>query len=222
MIQLFFKPEEKKFIIFLKDLLSKEPLLRTDESAAPSFIHKNLLIRFFFWQRIRWALRLAQNLQMLKVLDFGTGSGVLLPFLNPLSKTIYALDLDTTLAERIKEEFDLTNIKIINYKNGKIPLPPDTINLVFALEVFEHIEDLHRYIDDIYRICKKNAYLLFSIPTENYIYKTGRFFSGFKGDYHKTSIDKIINAIEKRFVKVKFLKLYPIIPIYIFGIFKKE
>ena len=83
MIQLFFKPEEKKFIIFLKDLLSKEPLLGTDESAAPSFIHKNLIIRLFFWQRIRWALRLAQNLQMSKVLDFGTGSGVLLPFLNP-------------------------------------------------------------------------------------------------------------------------------------------
>lgn len=222
MAQLFFKEKEKKFIIFLKKTLRKELLPNIEESAALSFIHQNLLIRWFFWQRIRWALRLTQNLQMTKVLDFGTGSGVLLPFLNHLSKTIYALDLNTTLAKKTKEEFNLTNVKIIKYTSETIPLSPETIDFVFALEVFEHTDDLQKLIDDIYRVCKKDAYLLFSGPTENCIYKIGRFFSGFKGNYHKTPVDEIMKIIEKRFVKVKSVKLYPILPIYIFGIYNKK
>lgn len=146
---------------------------------------------------------MTKGIQCEKILDFGSGTGVILPYCAPRSKITYALDINPTLVERTKKEYELKNVEIISYSNKGIPLSSESIDLVYALEVFEHIEDLDKVISEIHRVCKKDAHLLFSGPTENFFYRVERFFAGFKGGYHKTSLNRITEKIENRFICVR-------------------
>ncbi len=215
------KPEENKFVNFLRDNLSGISSEQISESAAPSFCHPNCLIRWFVWQRIRRSLAMTKDIQCEKILDFGSGSGVILPSCAPRSKITYALDINPILVKKTKKEYGLKNVEVVNYLNSSIPLPSESIDLIYALEVLEHIEDLDRVISEIHRVCKKNAYLLFSGPTENLFYKAGRAFAGFKGDYHKTSLNSITEKIENRFICLRQSKLFKFIPIYFLGLYRK-
>lgn len=215
------KAEEKKFLNFLRNSLSGISSEQISESAAPSFCHPNPLIRWFVWQRIRKPLTMTKDIPCEKILDFGSGTGIILPYCAPRSKITYALDINPTLVERTKKEYGLKNVEIINYSNRGIPLPSESIDLIYALEVFEHIEDLDKVIFEIYRVCEKGGYLLFSGPTENFFYRVGRFFAGFKEDYHKTSLNSITEKIENRFLCVRQSKLFKFMPIYIFRLYKK-
>lgn len=94
--------------------------------------------------------------------------------------------------------------------------------MVYVLEILEHIEDLDKVISEIYRVCKKDGYLLFSGPTENFFYKVGRFIAGFEGEYHRTSLSSITEKIENRSNCVKQSRLFKFMPVYIFRLYKKD
>jgi len=96
---------------------------------------------------------MTKGIQCEKILDFGSGTGVILPYCPPRSKITYALDINPTLVERTKKEYELKNVEIISYSNKGIPLSSESIDLVYALEVFEHIEDLDKVISEIHRVC---------------------------------------------------------------------
>lgn len=216
------KPAEDNFVNFLKEVLPRFPKAEMVETATPSLCHPNLLIRWFVWQRIRRALETIEELSPKTILDFGSGSGVLLPFCAPKVKRVYALDLDTRLLEMTKNKFRLGNVKIIKYPGGTIPLKSETMALVCVLEVLEHLEDLLQALSEIYRVCKPGGHLLFSVPTENIFYKIGRSLAGFKGDYHKNPYCEVIKKVEGKFNLIKHFVLFKLMPIYIFGLYKKE
>lgn len=216
------KPAENDFVNFLKETLPRFPKNKVAETAAPSFCHPNFLIRWVAWQRIRRALETIEKLSPKTILDFGSGSGVLLPFCAPKAKRVYALDINTCLLKETQKKYRLGNVKIIKYAGGKVPLKSETVDLVCALEVLEHLENLEQMLLQIYRLCKPGGYLLISLPTENIFYKGGRFLAGFKGDYHKNSYRRIIKKVEDKFEPIKYSTLSKFIPLYIFGLYKKE
>jgi 2-polyprenyl-3-methyl-5-hydroxy-6-metoxy-1,4-benzoquinol methylase len=191
------------------------------DSAAPSLVHKNPLIRWFVWQRIYMALNLSKGLCKGNVLDFGSGTGVASIFSCNCAKTYYALDLETTILEKTKDRFGLNNMLIIKYDGEHVDLPSESVDFILSLEVFEHINDLEKTIKELYRLCRKGGFLLFSIPTENTLYKMGRKLSGFKGDYHKNSISFIKDKVKNRFNPVKELNLFTLLPFYYFGVYQK-
>lgn len=211
---------ENNFVKFLKRNLKTIDKKWLEESAIPSLIHKNQVVRWFFWQRIYKAINLSKKHQMENILDFGAGSGVILPFL-PAKSNIYALDLNTALLKRIKDDFKINNLKIIEYRDGNIPLPSNSMDFIFALEVLEHISKLDKIVNEIYRVCKQKGILLISLPTENLIYKLGRKAIGFRNEYHRVSSQKIISMIERDFVKIAEDHLYQLAPFYIFKIYQK-
>lgn len=216
-----FNSYEKNFSFYLENYLSNKSLRKIDESAAPSFIHKNLLVRRFFYQRIREAIKLSKKRIKGSILDFGTGSGILLKYCSENADKVYGLDIDVRLAKKTKENFSLKNVEIIKYEGEIIPLPSKSIDFVFALEVLEHVDNPEKTITEIARVIRNNGYLLFSGPTENFIYKVGRFFSGFKGDYHKISVGTIQKCFEKKFRLEKRRILYKFLPFYIFGLYQR-
>jgi len=190
------------------------------ESAAPSFKHPNIIILWFVWQRIRKAIRMSEDINKKNILDFGSGTGVLLPFLNK-NLSISAIDLHTTMLKKTIQEFCLKNVNLLKYNNNKIPMKSCSVDFVYALEVFEHIDDMNETLIEIKRVMKKNGYLLYSGPTENIFYKIGRFFSGFKGDYHVVKLEDINNLIKKQFKLIKNSNLFNFLPIYRFYLYQK-
>ena len=165
-----------------------------DEMAIPSYLHNNPLIRWLMWQRYECIAELLQPSTQKKAMEFGCGVGLFLPHLCESFGETFAIDLFPQYAK------SLAATKNINptFVHSCEDIADNSLDVIVAADVLEHIEELDKYLDIFKRKLKPGGQFLVSGPTENILYKIGRVVAGFgdKGDYHHTNIDKLINEIE--------------------------
>ena len=161
------------------------------EMAVPSYAHRNPLIRWLFWNRLDTAVRLADLRPGAAALDFGSGSGILLPSLAPYASRIVATDLELApsrafaSARRIAAEFvELSDFRAWSDRNV------GALDRIFALDVLEHVDaDELRELSQVFRsLLRPEGRLVVSGPTESRAYRLGRALAGFKNTYHHRSI----------------------------------
>jgi len=138
-----------------------------------------------YFGRIRNILKafLQLNKNFPKVLDIGGGLGLFsLNFkLNFPKSDIFILDYSQP--EGIKEILtkNLT-LRIVDYIKADIqeetPFDENNFDLIFALDILEHIENPSIAIDEILRILKKNGLLFVSVPTESILLRVVRSLIG--------------------------------------------
>lgn len=192
---------------------------RLDEAAFPAYSHPNPVINWLFWQRLRIAIQhIEKSAPFEKVLDFGCGSGVMLPFLSVVSKEVIAMDIDLLPLERVKKYIPLeANVTVLDATQTSIAqLPPKTFDIINALDVLEHVADLPRTLSDLLCLLKPGGQLVVSGPTENILYKLGRKMAGpeYSGDYHERGIAEIKRELSK-LARVKHIAtLYWPLPLF--------
>ena len=118
-----------------------------------------------------------------RVLDIGGGLGLFsmnfkLNF--PTSKIII---LDKSKHEGIKEILTkFPTLKITDYVQediqNKTSFEKNSLDLIFALDILEHVENPSIAIDEILRILKENGLLFISVPTESVLLKLVRRLIG--------------------------------------------
>lgn len=163
------------------------------EMAIPSYLHWNPLIRSFFWRRYDHIYELAKLSSEMVVCEFGCGIGVFLPMLANETAKVYAIDLFPHYAQELVKEFDLD----ISFSKDLEGVPDHSLDILFAVEVLEHLDDLDAGIQLIGRKLKPGGRLIMSGPTENLLYKTGRFLVGYNKyhEYHRNNVYQIRQAI---------------------------
>ena len=117
------------------------------------------------------------------MLDIGGGLGLFsmnfkLNF--PMSKVII---LDKSKPEGIKEILTkFPTLKITDYVQediqNKTSFENDSIDLIFALDILEHVENPSIAVDEILRILKEDGLLFISVPTESVLLKLVRRLIG--------------------------------------------
>ena len=123
------------------------------------------------------------NRDFSRVLDIGGGLGLFsmnfkLNF--PTSKVII---LDKSKHEGIKEILTkFPTLKITDYVQediqNKTSFESSSLDLIFALDILEHVENPSIAIDEILRILKENGLLFISVPTESVLLKLVRRLIG--------------------------------------------
>jgi 2-polyprenyl-3-methyl-5-hydroxy-6-metoxy-1,4-benzoquinol methylase len=211
-----FSSYKNRFLVAIRSVLEQANPGSLDEAAFPAYSHRNLLINYLFWERIRKVINYVEKGSPYNtVLDFGCGSGVLLPFLSTKSNKVIAADIDLNPLEKIKQFIHFPqNIEFIDLmKNTLEDFPPATINMISALDVLEHVENLQQTLETLCKLLKPGGKIIISGPTENIIYKAGRVFAGpeYTGDYHQWNIYQI-RKILSSILKVKRIATlyYPI------------
>lgn len=197
-----------------KKVLMSAPKNYFDESALPSYTHKNRLMSYLFWNRLNCAFNLANDLKGKKVLDFGAGGGVTFKYLGERDCEIYACE---------NQFYELTEI-VADTLKLKIPIFKDVMeikaikfDIIFLLDVLEHIEDIDPILQKLIDLSHSETKFIVSGPTESFMYKLGRFLAGFKGHYHLKNIYDIERDLKKAGLKLlKVKRLYP--PVTLFRI----
>jgi len=123
------------------------------------------------------------NRDFSRVLDIGGGLGLFsmnfkLNF--PTSKVII---LDKSKHEGIKEILTkFPTLKITDYVQediqNKTSFEKSSLDLIFALDILEHVENPSIAIDEILRILKEDGLLFISVPTESVLLKLVRRLIG--------------------------------------------
>jgi 2-polyprenyl-3-methyl-5-hydroxy-6-metoxy-1,4-benzoquinol methylase len=184
------------------------------EAALPSYTHSNRLMAWLFWKRLDTALSLAGDLKGKSVLDFGCGSGVTFKYLNDHGASVTGCDNRTVeLARKIAGMLG-TEAELFD---DLFKIEGKKFDLILALDVLEHMDDLGPFIDKFRELANDGAQLIVSGPTENLLYKIGRFLAGFSGEYHVTNIYDIEKRLGDKGLEREALKLlYP--PVSLFRI----
>lgn len=102
-----------------------------------------------------------------KILDYGCGVGDVVLEGRKRNFNIYGVEkfYGGSNAKEIVEEKGLLGNFIRELDNDKIPFPDEYFDLVVSNQVFEHVIDLNVVIAEIYRVLKKDGFLLCLFPS---------------------------------------------------------
>ena len=214
-----FNAYKSRYRSAIRNVLDHTEKGRLDEAAFPAYSHPNPIINWLFWQRIRTAMNhIERTAPYETILDFGCGSGVMLPFLSQHSKHVTAIDIDLLPLERVKEHIPLaSNVTVIDANQTPISqLLPDSFDLINALDVLEHVDDLPKTLSTLINLLKPGGQLVVSGPTENILYQIGRKLAGseYSGAYHERGIDEIKDELRKLAQLKHIATLYQPIPLF--------
>jgi 2-polyprenyl-3-methyl-5-hydroxy-6-metoxy-1,4-benzoquinol methylase len=203
----------------IRSVLQDSERGRLDEAGFPAYSHTNPLINWLFWQRLRTAMEhIEKQAPYEKVLDFGCGSGVMLSFLAQHSGHVTAVDIDLVPLERVKKYIPLEeNVLVLDANRVPISqLTPKSFDLINALDVLEHVDDLPRTLSDLLHLLKPGGQLVVSGPTENILYQMGRKLAGpeYSGDYHERGSGEIKRELTRLAQVRQIATLYWPVPLF--------
>jgi ubiquinone/menaquinone biosynthesis C-methylase UbiE len=98
-----------------------------------------------------------------KVLDVGTGTGILITFILKYGPSeIHACDLSGNMLQRVKEKFPQVIVHLCDIRD--LPLPDNSLDVVFINACFSNIMDKSKSLDNIYRLLRQQGRLVISHP----------------------------------------------------------
>lgn len=195
-----FADVKRRFKTTAQSILNEHSSYEIDEAALPAYAHRNPLIDYIFWQRVRIAYDYARRHQITNVLDFGCGTGVTSYALASANKNVVAIDVDFRPLTLVKRQITFPpSVTFVEADLLTYDLGTQKFDLIVALDVLEHIPNLQPYIERFVSLLNPGGTILVSGPSENGLYKLGRRLAGakFTGDYHVSNITLIKNEFSK-------------------------
>lgn len=217
-----FNAYKSEFRVVIRKVLAESEQGRMDEAGFPAYSHRNPLINWLFWQRLRMVMDyLETDAPYGHVLDFGCGSGVMLPFLCGISARVTAMDIDLLPFDRISRQRTFpANLEVHDAHDVALKdLPEASFDVIIATDVLEHVDDISGTLTDMRALLKPNGQIIVSGPTENILYKIGRKLAGpeYSGDYHERGILEVQNLLAEQMEVIHIATLYW--PMSLFEIF---
>jgi len=211
-----FRQYRNTFIQATSQVLEEDHAENLDEAGFPAYSNPNPLMNFLFWERISHAMKTIEKRGRLnKVLDFGCGSGVMLPFLAERADHIVAVDVDLEPLRRVEKHIAFA--KHIHFADTHRDVEKGSLDLITALDVLEHVDDLDTILAELASLLKPGGEIIISGPTENIFYQVGRFLAGptYSGHYHVRNIYDIENSVRKHFDVKRIKTLYYPVPLFL-------
>ena len=214
-----FNAYKAEFRAVIRVVLAESEQGRMDEAGFPAYSHPNPFINWLFWQRLHKVMNYVErDAPYEHVLDFGCGSGVMLPFLCGISKRVTAMDIDLLPFERVSRLRAFpANLNVLNAREVTLKdLPKASFDIIVATDVLEHVADLPGTLADMGALLKSGGQIIISGPTENVLYKIGRKLAGpeYSGDYHERGILEVRELLAKQRDVIHIATLYWPIPLF--------
>ena len=211
-----FQNYKVQFVDATTKVLAVEHTENLDEAAFPAYSNPNPLMNFLFWERISRTMKyIEQKEKLARVLDFGCGSGVMLPFLAQHADEVLAIDIDLAPLRRLEKYIPFD--KKINFSETHKNIKAGSLDLIIALDVLEHVENLDEIFAELTSLLAPSGEIIVSGPTENIFYQFGRFLAGstYSGHYHVRNIYDIKKNAEKHLNTQRLATLFYPIPLFI-------
>jgi len=98
-------------------------------------------------------------------LDFGCGVGGLTYRLAEHCSHVVGIDLEQDkmdFARRQSKNLGVKNVEFVQYDGGEVPLADASFDVIFCVDVVEHLPNPERFVTDFYRLLKPGGWFLLS------------------------------------------------------------
>lgn len=112
--------------------------------------------------------RACKGKRKLKILNIGAGIGDELGVLQMFGK-VYVVDIDKKALDMI--DVNLCEEKIIA-DACDLPYKKNFFDVVVSFDVFEHIEDYKKSVEEAYRVMKPGGSLVFTVPAHQFLFSS--------------------------------------------------
>ena len=134
------------------------------------------------------------------------GSGLGFPLLEVAMRLgnsckIYGIDPWEAANERVKakvEKYGISNVKLISGVAEKIPLPDNSIDLIFSNNGLNNVNDLKKVLEECSRISKIGTQLVFNFNTDKTMME---FYSVLENVLREKNMQKEIDLMKKHIYK---------------------
>lgn len=185
------------------------------ESCIPSYCHRNIAAAYLSWWRLFVAVKMAGGANLSgEILDFGSSIGELCRLIPRNQSTYRFVEKDDRLATILIELNPDAQRERLESSSGR------QFDVIFALDALEHNVDYPLILSNLASKLSPEGKLVLSGPTENWMYRLGRWIAGFHNHYHHTCIYDIEKEAEKHMTCVRLRNLPPVMPLFRLSVWK--
>lgn len=152
----------------------------------------------------------------LKILNLGAGTGDDLKVLSQFGSN-YVIDIDQKALSVIKNEICVEK-KLADACN--LPYGDNFFDTVVAFDVFEHIEDDKKAIEEVHRVLKPNGILIFSVPAFLFLFSSHDKALNHFRRYNKKSVEILMSKFDH--IEVSFWNFFLFFPIAVIRMLRKN
>lgn len=149
-------------------MLRKEVILRQDnEYSKPYHWMWNKNLERLFNLRTQITLNSIGSLERKKILDFGCGDGKFSSILLE-NNAAYVAGVDISTKALRFARCLVPKADFFEISNGILPFDNDVFDIVFCLDVLEHIPDdeIKLWVSEIHRVLESEGCFIFSVPSK--------------------------------------------------------
>ena len=152
-----------------------------------------------------------------KILDLGCGLGETSKRLKRFGEVI---GVDSS-KEAIKkaQTSNLKKAMVMDITN--LSFPNNSFDLVTAFDVFEHLEDDQKGLEEAFRVLKKGGFLLLTVPAYSWLWSFHDESLGHKRRYTKQELEKKVKKAGFKILKSSYLISSFLFPIALFRFIQK-
>jgi len=208
----------KRFSECREALLHRFGSARLEETGFPAYFNWFWPASWLMWKRVFVARRLMAELRGQSVLDFGSGLGVLLPYLEENFTEVVACDRDAEITEFMIRRLRIEHVQVVRSISD---CQGRCFDAILALDILEHVDDLPDTLRSLEELTSKNGRWVVSGPTENALYRFGRRIARTSGEGHIRTIHDILQEIRGRMICERQVNLPPGAPFFLVALFRK-
>ena len=142
---------------------------------------------FHWWFVVRRKLlkSLLSSLNVTKdciTLDIGCGTGANLKILGSTGFNVIGIDRSIYALSLIQRNI---NFPLINGDLNGLPIRPESVGLIVAMDILEHLENDLNGISEFYQALKKGGLLILTVPAFGFLWGIQDIVTGHKRRYSK-------------------------------------
>jgi SAM-dependent methyltransferase len=152
-----------------------------------------------------------------KILNAGAATGATSVMLKKYGE-VFSLEYDKDCANFLSEILDE---KVLNNSLTNLPIEHESLDLVCAFDVIEHIEEHEDAIKEVNRVLRCNGYIFLTVPAFNFLWSEHDTINHHFRRYKLNELKKILKENGFRVEYSSYFNFFLFLPIFFIRLFSK-